>query len=118
MVNALDALWIYELVLPFCHLTLKAKRPRNPAYPVELRTVGDHLRKRRLDLGLLQREVADQLQVDEASGYNWETNRTMPEIRFTLVSLNSWGTAPSRYRRSWVKGSCTTGRPRVYRAIS
>lgn len=41
-----------------CHVTLSAVKPRHRAYPEEINT-GDHLRKRRLDLGLLQRGEAD-----------------------------------------------------------
>src|SRR5438093_11371159 len=36
--------------LPFCRLRLKAKRT-DPRYPRELRTLGDHIRKRRIELG-------------------------------------------------------------------
>lgn len=54
----------------------------SPAYPKELRTLGNHLRKRRLDLGLLQRDAAAQLGADEGSVYNWEVNRTVPALRF------------------------------------
>lgn len=43
-----------------------------------MKTVGDRLRRRRLELGLLQREVAERLGVDEATVYNWEGNRTTP----------------------------------------
>jgi len=64
--------------LPFCHLALKAKRPvailsRNP-----LKTLGDHLRKKRFDLGLLQREVAERLGVSAETIVNWEGNATTP----------------------------------------
>lgn len=45
-------------------------------------TIGDHLRKRRLDLGLLQRDLADRLGVTESTVTNWELNRTEPELRF------------------------------------
>jgi transcriptional regulator with XRE-family HTH domain len=47
-----------------------------------LKTLGDHLRKRRLDLGLLQREVAQKLQVNQMTICNWEINRTSPQLRF------------------------------------
>jgi len=47
-----------------------------------LKTLGDHLRKRRLDLELLQREIAGKLGVDETTICNWETNRTSPQLRF------------------------------------
>jgi len=43
-----------------------------------LKTLGDDLRKKRLDLKLLQKEVAQKLCVDKTSIYNWENNRTFP----------------------------------------
>lgn len=44
--------------MPCCHVHLQGQKRSPLGYPRELRTIGDHLRKRRLDLGLLQREVA------------------------------------------------------------
>ena len=44
----------------------------------ELRTLGDHVRKRRLDLGLTQKEVACRLGVDAMTVNNWETGRREP----------------------------------------
>ena len=70
------------VALPFCHVRLTARKPLSPAYPRVLRTLGDHLRKRRLDLGLLQRHVAEQLQVQQMTLCNWERNRTHPQLRF------------------------------------
>lgn len=48
-------------------------------YPDELRTLGDHIRKRRLDLGMLQSHVARQIGVTESSIWNWE-HGTEPEL--------------------------------------
>jgi transcriptional regulator with XRE-family HTH domain len=50
-------------------------------YPKELQTIGDHLRKRRLDLGMLQRQVAECLGVDAMSISYWETNKYQPSLR-------------------------------------
>jgi hypothetical protein len=61
--------------LPFCHTRLKAARPSSPAYPRKLATWGDHIRKRTLDLNLLQREIAERPGVDEASVWTLESNR-------------------------------------------
>ncbi|MBX3177708.1 MAG: helix-turn-helix domain-containing protein [Candidatus Hydrogenedentes bacterium] len=52
-------------------------------YPTEPRTVGEHLRKRRLDLQLLQREVAVIISVNGATIQNWETGSHS-------VSLSAW----------------------------
>lgn len=42
--------------------------------------MGDHLRKRRLDLKLLQKEVAQTIGVNVTSIFNWENNRASPSI--------------------------------------
>lgn len=47
-----------------------------------IETIGDRVRKRRLDLGLLQKEVADQLGVDLNTVHNWECNKTTPQLGF------------------------------------
>ncbi|MDQ3802270.1 MAG: recombinase family protein [Acidobacteriota bacterium] len=67
--------------LPFCHLALLAKKPRNGLYPATLSTYGDRLRARRLDLGLTQKQAAEKLGVDETSVFNWESNRVEPAVR-------------------------------------
>jgi DNA-binding XRE family transcriptional regulator len=67
-------------MLPFCKVSLKAQKAPAPAYPETLKTLGDHLRKRRFDLRLLQRQAAQKLGVDKTSVHNWET--TGPRRRF------------------------------------
>jgi transcriptional regulator with XRE-family HTH domain len=63
-----------------CHFTLLAKRPPSRAYPVSLHTMGDHIRKRRLDVRLLQKDVAGVLGVDTMTVNNWERNRCQPRL--------------------------------------
>ncbi|MBI2618772.1 MAG: transcriptional regulator [Ignavibacteriales bacterium] len=65
--------------MPFCHIRLSAPKPSK--LPTVLNTIGDHIRKRRLELGLLQREVADRLSVKVDTILNWEHNRTAPTLR-------------------------------------
>jgi transcriptional regulator with XRE-family HTH domain len=60
---------------------LSVDRPKAKSYPTRLKTVGDHLRKHRLDRGLFQRQVAEMLGVDTTSVYLWETGRAEPAIR-------------------------------------
>jgi len=67
--------------LPFCHVRLTGQRPLPDAYPTRMSTLGDHLRKRRLDLGLLQREVAERLGVTATTVCNWENARSTPTLR-------------------------------------
>ena len=68
--------------MPFCTLRLTAKKPLPVAYPKELKTLGDHLRKRRLELGPRQIDVATRLGASEATIVHWETNLTRPALKF------------------------------------
>ena len=47
----------------------------------ELKRLGDHIRKRKLELGLFQREVAQRIRVTQGTVYRWEGNETTPPIR-------------------------------------
>ena len=67
--------------MPFCHLKLRSPKLIAREYPTELRSIGDHVRKRCLDLGLLQREVALLVGVDKTTVFNWETGRAAPNLR-------------------------------------
>ncbi len=49
--------------------------------PAELNTVGDHIRRERLDLKMLQREAAEQIGACRPSVFTWEANTVSPEIR-------------------------------------
>ena len=87
-----------RVALPFCHIRLKAQKPLNPAYPKVLTTLGDHIRKHRLDLELSQRQVASRLGTLEESVYNWERGRNAPETRFISKIYNFLGYCPyNRY---------------------
>jgi DNA-binding XRE family transcriptional regulator len=66
--------------LPFCQSRLAARRPAGPAYPSVLRHIGDHLRKRRLDLGLLQRQVAARIGASTTTITSWELGQTAPAL--------------------------------------
>ncbi len=80
--------------LPFCSLTLKAKVPLSKHYPKQINSLGDHLRKRRLDLQLLQKEVAEKIGVDTSTIHNWEKQHTQPEIRFVARIIEFLGYDP------------------------
>ena len=64
--------------MPFCQVHLRTQRPLSRAYPKALKTLGDHIRKRRLDLQLLQSDVAQRLGVTKSCVWNWENNATTP----------------------------------------
>lgn len=62
-------------------------------YPLEPRSLGEHIRKRRLDLGLLQAEVAAEIGVTESTVWNWE-HGTEPELRHIPAALAFLGYVP------------------------
>jgi transcriptional regulator with XRE-family HTH domain len=64
---------------PFCHVTLRGRKPRK-GYPEEPQTLGEHLKKRRLDRGLRQKDVAGVLGVTVDSYNGWEHDRHEPEV--------------------------------------
>jgi transcriptional regulator with XRE-family HTH domain len=64
-----------------------------PGYPEIPITVGDHIRKKRMDLGLLQREVAEIIGVTESSVWNWE-HGTEPELQYNPKIINFLGYIP------------------------
>jgi DNA-binding XRE family transcriptional regulator len=73
--------------LPFCRATLRGVRcPIGPyftkvkGYPSKPRTIGEAIRKRRLDLGLLQIDVAKIIGCNQMTVLNWEKGHTQPQI--------------------------------------
>jgi len=79
--------------LPFCHRTFTVPLPK-PGYPKQLKHLGDHLRARRIDLGLLQRDAAAEIGVDTATVTNWELGNTEPEVRFLPALITFLGHNP------------------------
>jgi DNA-binding XRE family transcriptional regulator len=67
-------------VLPFCHVTLRGQKPDPRKYPDVLKTWGDHIKTRRLDLALTKRTVAKRFGVDDVTIYLWEKNRVKPSL--------------------------------------
>jgi len=64
--------------LAFARVSLKSLIPKSYSFvPI---SVGDHIRKRRLELGLLQKEAARQLGVNPWTVLNWERGHTEPPV--------------------------------------
>jgi DNA-binding XRE family transcriptional regulator len=71
--------------LPFCHGCIVAPFSAQPkrwictqTLPNELRTIGDHIKARRIHLHFFQNDVAKQIGVHFASIQNWERNLGVP----------------------------------------
>lgn len=76
----------YRLIFP--HPIISPK-----GYLVDPKNIGEHLKKRRLDLGLLQIEVAKIIGVTESTIWNWE-HGTDPELRYIPKIIEFLGYVP------------------------
>lgn len=56
--------------------------PIHASYPENPTTIGEHIRKRRMDLGLYQSEVGRQFKVSKDCVTNWENGRNEPMISY------------------------------------
>jgi DNA-binding XRE family transcriptional regulator len=75
--------------LPFCHLQIKALRCPYPdlwkckqIVPDKPTTLGEHIRRRRLELHMLQSQVASLLRANRISVQNWERGVYEPAPKF------------------------------------
>jgi ribosome-binding protein aMBF1 (putative translation factor) len=53
----------------------------NPRYPKNPKNFGEMIRKRRMDLGLTMKELAQKTGVTETTVYNWELRNRKPYRR-------------------------------------
>ena len=80
--------------LSICHIVLNTLKPERKPYPKELKTYGDHLRKKRLDLNLSQPQVAKIINVTTDSITNWELNRGKPILTLIPKIISFLGYIP------------------------
>jgi transcriptional regulator with XRE-family HTH domain len=80
--------------LPFCHISLMASKPKGSEYPKELKTLGDHIRTRRLDLKLLQKDVGQRIGGSVSDVWNWENNWASPAVKFIPAIIAFLGYNP------------------------
>ena len=65
-----------------CHFTQMVLKPLPDGYSIQLQTIGDHLRKARMDRELLQKDVANIIGVSEDTITFWERNRHQPMKKY------------------------------------
>ncbi len=71
---------LHRVLRPLVPLALVWRRPKG--YAKEPKSLGEHLLKRRLSLGLTQAQAGLQLLANEWTYMLWEKDRTTPAIRF------------------------------------
>lgn len=63
-------------------------------YPREPTTLGEHLKRRRYELGLFQKEAARQMGVNESTFLNWENDTCPPMVRMLPRIIDFLGYDP------------------------
>jgi site-specific DNA recombinase len=86
------------IVLPKSHQLTSRTRP-----PEKLETVGDHIRRRRILMKLLQKQVGQQFGVDASTIHNWETNIAKPGVKYmpAIIRFLGYNPLPPATPDSW-----------------
>lgn len=90
--------------MPFSRTDEIVERQSLKQYTKNPITVGQHLRKKRIEAGLLQREVANILQVSEDSITFWENGRSVPQIHHYQRIIQFLGYMPFEIDISTIAG--------------
>jgi transcriptional regulator with XRE-family HTH domain len=75
--------------LPNYSISMRCCKPKSYAYMREPRTIGDHIRKCRLDHGLEQKAIAQRMGVCCGTIWNWEAGEREPEFRY-MPAIIAW----------------------------
>ena len=80
------------------------------AWDFEPKTLGDHIRRRRLMLAITQEEAAALLGVNAWTVHNWETGQRRPEIRFIPAMIRLLGYDPEPVNTGTLAGRLVSRR--------
>jgi DNA-binding XRE family transcriptional regulator len=69
----------FVALLPYGVKSLKSLKP--VPYAREPKTLGQHLKKRRMELGLFQRDLRERFQLEKETYANWEKDRRFPAMK-------------------------------------
>ena len=78
--------------MPYVPIRLKALKPKETDF--EPQTLGEHVKKRRLELRLTQKQAASRLGVNPWTVLNWEKGHTVPPVESLPVILQFLGYDP------------------------
>lgn len=97
-------------MLPFCEIPVSSPRPKIIRIPFEPKTIGEHIRKKRLERELLQSDVAKLIGVSTDCITYWENNRSYPQIQFMPAIIKFLGFFPLAIDDSSLGGQILTFR--------
>ncbi|XHR94318.1 helix-turn-helix domain-containing protein [Mucilaginibacter sp. UC70_90] len=99
--------------LPCLRYESQTGKPMPVSYPSNPISIGDKIRKKRMELKLLQKDVANICGVTEDCITNWEKNRSVPQIHFFPKIISFLGYLPLK-----VDITTISGKLKAYRYIN
>jgi DNA-binding XRE family transcriptional regulator len=75
-------------------ITIPRLQIQQNGYPKSPKSIGEHIRKRRMDLRLMQKNVADMIGVSECTIYIWEKGKSQPETKYMPEIIDFLGYVP------------------------
>ncbi len=84
--------------MPFCQIRIIAEKPK--PYASSPRHLGEHIKKRRFELALRQRDVALRLKITSFTLINWERGQTEPPVKYWPRIMDFLGYCPYQRART------------------
>jgi len=92
------------VVSTFLRQTKKVRKPRIHDYSLFPQTVGEHVRKVRIERDLSQLDVARLIGVSDESIYYWENARSVPQVQFYPAIIAFLGFYPFSHDTRTIAG--------------
>lgn len=80
--------------MPFSRLDARIDKPFGNQFIINPKTLGEHIRRKRVKSNLFQKDVANTIGVSEDSITYWENNRAAPQIQFYPKIIDFLGYIP------------------------
>lgn len=80
--------------LPILRFETESVKPMDSSYPKDPTSIGEHIRKKRIELKLFQKDLVDLFGVSEDFITYWENNRSTPQIHYYPALIRFLGYCP------------------------
>jgi DNA-binding transcriptional regulator YiaG len=80
------------------------KKPNVPQYKSNPQTIGEHIRKKRIESSLLQKQVAAQFGISEDTLTYWENERSQPQVHHYPTIISFLGYYPFDHETDSIAG--------------
>ncbi|MVZ67327.1 helix-turn-helix domain-containing protein [Sphingobacterium sp. DK4209] len=96
--------------LPCLRFEQQIRKPPSISKPVNPQSLGEHIRKKRIELRLFQKDVAEIFNVSKDCITYWENNRSEPQIQYYPYIFRFLGYCPFKFDTSTFAGKIKTYR--------